>query len=490
MLPAVVLSLFLTGWMVISYATEATHEAIFRYSQGVLDAYVTQDLAARARLLKDNYLDNVPSFVAGYQQEALAAAAELNLIWPGHLFIIDGNRDIILCTTGEMPDRLPPAWDETLEKMKHSTETVHGHVSSSEGFVAHYFEPWNWSVFILIKGDFLHARVRHIWLTVAIIGAITCMVLVLIIGFVLHKLIVKPVNLLQNATEQIAMGEMGISIPVGDGDEFGDLSRDIEGMSYRIQQSREKLQQAVDELRTMDAIKTSLIANLSHELRTPLTSIIGFAKLSLKKIGSISGLSESADGDGATLIAVQSALETVSTQGECMEGMIGNIITLISLIQKDAAGEREPLDVGSVVTQIADEMRAGIECKGLSLRVETPDEPLIVLVDRSQIALVLRHYLSNAMVFTGAGGILVRAEAGNGEIVVEVRDTGPGLSPENARKVFDEFYQAGDLMTEKPRGLGIGLSICRKIVELHDGQVWVESIPGKGSSFFFSLPTR
>jgi signal transduction histidine kinase len=125
----------------------------------------------------------------------------------------------------------------------------------------------------------------------------------------------------------------------------------------------------------------------------------------------------------------------------------------------------------------------------LALQVETPDEPLIVHADRSQIALVLRHYLSNAMMFTGNGGILVRAEAGNDEIVVEVRDTGPGLTSGNARKVFDEFYQAGDLMTEKPKGLGIGLSICRKIIELHHGRVWVESTPGKGSSFFFSLPT-
>jgi methyl-accepting chemotaxis protein len=363
-LPAVVLALFLTGWMVVSYATESTHEAVFRYSQGVLDAYVTQDLAARARLLKDNNLDTVPSFVASYQQEALTAAAELNLIWPGHLFIVDGNRDIILCTTGEMPDLLPKTWDETLENIKHSTKTVHGHVSSSEGFVAHYFEPWDWSVFILIKGDFLHAKVRHIWLAVAVIGVMTCMVLILIIGFVMHKLIVKPVNLLQDATEQIAMGEMAITIPVADGDEFGDLSRDIEGMSYRIQQSRKELQQAVDELRTMDAIKTSLIANLSHELRTPLTSIIGFAKLSLRKVGSLPDESESADVNGAQILsAVQTALETISVQGECMARMIGNILTLISLIQKDAAGERESLDVGPLVVRISDEMREEIQCK-------------------------------------------------------------------------------------------------------------------------------
>jgi len=487
-------ALILTGWLVINNATRSSHDAVYRYSEGILDAYVTQDLENRVDILKKNQLENVQSFVIRYQKEALAAAGKLNLIWPGHLFVVDNLKNVIYCSSEVMPKRLPKEWETIREELVHgSKRLLKGHVPGEEyeSFVAHYFQPWGWGVFITIKGDFLHEREKVIWLTVAIIGIITSIVIVVSLGLLLNKLILDPVSLLRTATERIAMKEEPTTIPVKDGDEFGDLSRDIEGMSYKIFQSRKALREAYDELKTLDEMKTSLISNVSHELRTPLTSILGFSKLGLKRLEVFARDSRASGDEVQTMkqeAALRDALNVISDQGKCMAEMIDNIIILMSLISDDTVVELQSQDLAPFVRRVSQGLCEKIESKGLAFTVTIPPEPVPVKVDIKMIELVLNHYISNAIEFTNDGNIDVRLAIRDTEAVVEVHDTGVGMSQDDVEKVFDQFYQAGDVMTEKPKGLGVGLSICRKIVRLHGGRAWIESTPGKGSIFYFSIP--
>ncbi|WP_319468666.1 HAMP domain-containing sensor histidine kinase [uncultured Pseudodesulfovibrio sp.] len=487
-IPTVGTALLLTGWLVINSATKSSHDAVYQYCEGVLDAYFTQDLASRVELLKKNQLENVASFVDRFQQEALAAAGQLHLVWPGHLFIVDDRKSIVFCSSNEMSDRLPESWNPILERLVGAPDRVlKGHLPD-EGYgdyVAKYFKPWNWGVVIVIKGDFLHEREQRIWITVASVGVITSIALILSLGMLLHRFIVEPVISLRGASQRIAMEESPVSIPVKDGDEFGELSRDIEGMSYHIHQSRKALREAYDDLKRVDEMKTVLLSNVSHELRTPLTSIMGFAKLWLKKI-------EGRDPDiplsAKQMAALRDALNVISEQGNSMTGLIDNIVVLMALTADDVVAEMHPHDMVNIVEKVSNDLRERIEAKGLSFVLTTPSEPVPIKADNKLIELVLKHYITNAVAFTPAGEIEVRVAVNEDGVMVEVCDTGVGLSPEDAAKVFEQFHQAGDVMTEKPKGLGLGLAICRKIVRLHGGQVGVRSRLGKGSVFFFSLP--
>lgn len=492
-IPIVGVALFITGWLVIEYTTRVSHDAIYRYSEGILKTYFSQDLAKRADILKKKELDAVPSFVSRYQEEALGAACKLNLIWPGHLFIVDSRKNVIYCSSGSMPNKLPEVWEPVFEKVVHKRDALKGHLIGDkyESFVAQYFAPWNWVAVITIHGDFLYEKEREIWFAVILVGIIASIAIVISLGMLLNKLVVTPVTHLRAATELIAMKERPVTIPVKVVDELGDLSRDIEGMSVKIHQSREALKRAYDDLKNMDEMKSVLITNVSHELRTPLTSIVGFAKLGLKKMEKQPRERQSPGSRDMTEkrdAVLRDALSLIVDQGESMSEMIDSIIALMSLIGEKTTAEMHGCDIVEFVSEVMGERREKVEAKGLSFLVSLPSEPLSVNMDAALIKLVLSHYLSNAITFTDDGRIEVIVTKDHNEAVVEVLDTGVGMSPEDAERAFDQFYQAGDVMTEKPKGLGVGLSICQKILALHGGRVWLASIPGKGSSFYFALP--
>jgi signal transduction histidine kinase len=160
---------------------------------------------------------------------------------------------------------------------------------------------------------------------------------------------------------------------------------------------------------------------------------------------------------------------------------------------------REPVDVAVVVEQACAAVSALFETSALELRRDVPPAGALpaVVGDHHRLIQVVINLLSNAVKFTTAGSVTVRV-AGPGpaavgaadrpEIVVGVTDTGTGIPPADQERVFETFAQAGDTLTDKPRGTGLGLPISREIVEAHGGRMWLESEVGRGSTFFFALP--
>ena len=245
------------------------------------------------------------------------------------------------------------------------------------------------------------------------------------------------------------------------------------------------------------ATKSTFLASVSHELRTPLTSVVGFTKLVRKRFEEVvtpalAGLPDGGVGADPKLERavrqIGDNLGIMALEGERLTAMINDVLDL----QKIEAGRmefrREPVDLLAVVDQSIAATSALFATTGLELRREGPPELPVVIGDHHRLIQVVINLLSNAVKFTAAGSVLVRlADVGN-EVVVSVRDTGTGIAPADQARVFEAFAQAGDPLTDKPRGTGLGLPISREIVAEHGGRLWLESEPGAGSTFSFALP--
>lgn len=150
----------------------------------------------------------------------------------------------------------------------------------------------------------------------------------------------------------------------------------------------------------------------------------------------------------------------------------------------------EPTEINVIIEEVASQLDSLFKMKKQSLVLELPDSLSPAKADRERIEQVLLNLMSNANKFSPTGGkITLRAKEIDDRIVVEVQDSAPVITEEDKDKLFDPYYRAGDIdERQRTPGLGLGLAICKRLIELHQGRIWIESEPGKGNSFVFSLP--
>lgn len=245
--------------------------------------------------------------------------------------------------------------------------------------------------------------------------------------------------------------------------------------------SYELAQQAINEMRELDRLKSQFLANMSHELRTPLNSIIGFSRVILKGIdGPISELQEQ-------------DLNAIYNSGQHLLRLINDILDL----SKIDAGKMElafdDVNLVDLLQSVVPTASGLLKDKPIQLLQNyAPDLP-IVRADSMRLRQILLNLLSNAAKFTEQGSITIEAniQAGPGnqpEVIVKVIDTGAGIALEDQKKLFQPFSQVDASPTRKTGGTGLGLSISKRLVELHGGRIDVQSEVGKGSTFFFTLP--
>jgi len=235
------------------------------------------------------------------------------------------------------------------------------------------------------------------------------------------------------------------------------------------------------ELRAREALQSQFLANISHDLRTPLTAVITHAEI-LR------------DGILGELTPAQlESVRGIINGGRQLLGQVGEILTYAR-----GSANQLSLEITSfVVREVLEEARALngslLNKKRLTARVEVhPDVPPI-RADREKVAHILANLVGNAIDFTPADGNLwLRAsptdDRGRGCVLIEVADTGVGIAPEHHELIFQEFAQVDSTPSRSHHGTGLGLTIARKLVELHGGRIWVESEIGKGSRFFFTIP--
>jgi signal transduction histidine kinase/DNA-binding response OmpR family regulator len=239
-----------------------------------------------------------------------------------------------------------------------------------------------------------------------------------------------------------------------------------------------------------DAAKSAFLSTVSHELRTPLTSVLGFAKIIRKRLEDrIFPLVQSDDPKvRQTIVQVQDNLKVVVSEGERLTKLIDDVLDLAKIEAGKLEWHMESVAVADIIDRATAATASLFEQKGLKSVVDIAPGLPVVTGDRDRLIQVVINLISNSVKFTDAGAVTCRAVRRGEQLVISVSDTGMGISAADQGKVFERFKQVGDTLTDKPKGTGLGLPICKEIVEHHGGRIWVESELGKGSTFSFSLP--
>jgi len=239
-----------------------------------------------------------------------------------------------------------------------------------------------------------------------------------------------------------------------------------------------------------NAAKSAFLSTVSHELRTPLTSVLGFAKITKKRLEEkIFPLTDTSDPKTVkTIEQISGNLGVVISEGERLTNLINDVLDLAKIEAGKMEWNLEPVLIPEVIDRAVSATSSLFEQKNLRLEKRVDEGLPEISGDRDKLIQVVVNLLSNAVKFTKEGTVTCSAFMKDGHIVVGITDTGIGIAPGDHAKVFEQFKQVGDTLTDKPKGTGLGLPICKEIVEHHQGSIWLESQLGMGSTFYFSLP--
>lgn len=256
----------------------------------------------------------------------------------------------------------------------------------------------------------------------------------------------------------------------------------VDSRAVALEAELHEARRELAELQSRDALKTQFLSNISHDLRTPLTAIITHAEI-LR------------DGILGPMSARQ--LESVSaviSGGRQLLDMVGEILTYAKATANRLRLTLSEFDLRDVVQQVSFINEAVARRRSLSVATEMPESLPPLVADRDKVTHVLNNLIGNAIDFTPEGGHLwVRAwymdDNGRPTHFIEVGDDGIGISAEHHELIFDEFAQVDSSASRQHHGTGLGLTIARRLVELHGGRIWVESKVGEGCRFIFTIPS-
>lgn len=305
------------------------------------------------------------------------------------------------------------------------------------------------------------------------------LVLSLVASVLLARHVVGPIRALQQGAGEIGAGHLEHRITVNTSDELEALAKEFNRMAAELQQSYAGLEAKVEE-RTRDLAvanqhKSDFLTAMSHELRTPLNAIIGFSDmLKRRMLGELNSKQAK-------------YVDVINTSGRHLLSLINDILDL----SKVEAGKMEldlaPFGVPEAVDNALSLVRDRADAKSIAVSVELDRHINSAIGDERKFRQILLNLLSNAVKFTPEGGaIFIAGTRLPDAIEISIRDTGIGIAPQDHAAIFEDFVQIDG--AQRPDGTGLGLTLARKLVELHGGAIRVESALGQGAKFTFSLP--
>ena len=249
-------------------------------------------------------------------------------------------------------------------------------------------------------------------------------------------------------------------------------------LKNEIEKATTTIAQQADELRVLDKLKSRFFANVSHELRTPLALMLGPIKRLIRKNGH--------DEEERKL------LDFLERSTHHLKSLVNEILDLSKLENNKMELHEEPVLFCTYIKEHLSQFYSIGDSESIKIYSDlNVDESLNLLLDKGKFTKVINNFLSNAIKFTSLNGkVIIRAKDEGKNILIEVKDTGRGIHENDLPHVFDRFYQSKVGNAPAEGGTGIGLSLCRELSELMGGKVWVESVLGEGSSFFFQFPKK
>lgn len=279
--------------------------------------------------------------------------------------------------------------------------------------------------------------------------------------------------------EQIIRALAPMVNAVGQIIEMANLQRDLSTSNLSLEKTVEEktraLMAANENLHNANRLKDDFMANISHELRTPLTSIIGFTRLII-------------DFHGMEEEERSSYLKIILERSQVLEKLLNDLLDLSRVETGNMPMNIERVNVGELASRCIEHFRLPAQSGGIAISAHIDQRPLLLHGDSQKLMQALGNLIHNAIKYTGTGGsIEVLVKELPQEIMVSVTDTGIGIEASQHQMIFERFRQAEN-RRNKAGGAGIGLNLAKHIIELHGGKIWVESDPGKGSTFTFCLP--
>lgn len=331
-------------------------------------------------------------------------------------------------------------------------------------------------IMILIELEEIYSFQNSILLnTILVFAALTAFALAIIFIHI-YRSMIRPLNKLRTIAQTMTSGQYDERAPVSTTDEVGQLAAAFNEMATAIQQREDSLQTAREQAVRADQVKSMFLASVSHELRTPLNAIINLTKfVGLGMYGPVNP--EQVD-----------ILQKVEARGKHLLNLINDVLE-ISKIETGSLElfVEEKLNVGDIVRSAVETAQSLLFGKPVELLHQIDGDLPPLTGDAQRIQQIVLNLLSNACKFTDTGQIMVCACRQNDEIIISIRDSGPGIALEDQELIFEAFRQTKDGL-RKGEGTGLGLPISRRLAEAHGGRVWLESAPGQGSTFFVALP--
>jgi signal transduction histidine kinase len=240
----------------------------------------------------------------------------------------------------------------------------------------------------------------------------------------------------------------------------------------------EEIQDKSRQLAEASQHKSQFLANMSHELRTPLNAILGYTELILDSVY------------GEMPEKARSVLDRVQRNGRHLLGLINDVLDLSKIEAGQLTLSLSDYSLKNVIQAVFSAVEPLANQKQIALKMEVTPQLPQGRGDEQRLTQVLLNLVGNAIKFTDTGEVAITGSSSNGSFNVAVRDTGPGISAIDQAKLFQEFQQADNSITRKKGGTGLGLAISKRIIEMHGGKIWLESVVGQGSTFSFTMPVK
>ncbi len=255
-----------------------------------------------------------------------------------------------------------------------------------------------------------------------------------------------------------------------------EYSHRLEEKSHELEVTTAELRAANESLKELDRLKDEFVSTVTHELRTPLTSIRSFSEI-LR------------DNPFLELDERQKFLEIIVKESERLTRLINQVLYLAKIESGDVEWAQECVNLNELIAEAQDTLSQLFRENSINLGDIIPPEPVFVMADRDRFVQVVINLLSNAVKFCEPekGSVTIRLSTRSGKARVEVVDNGPGIPHDEQERIFEKFHQLKGFYDEKPKGSGLGLTICHRILKHYGGEIWVESQPGDGANFIFEL---